>query len=439
MQVSIENTGALERKMHVEVPEEKIEDEVKNRLQSLSRTTRISGFRPGKAPLKVVQKHYGSRVRQEVVGELVKSSFFEAISQEKLRLAGQPTIDPMNSEQGQGLSYTATFEIFPEVKLAPVEELKIDKPVCPVSDEDVDKMIEVLRKQRRTLEKVDRAAKEGDVLKVDFKGTIEGEVFEGGEATDFQIELGSNRLLPGFEEGLLQSKSGDEVTLNISFPDDYHQQSLAGKPATFVVNVKEVHEQKLPEMNDALFSSLGVKDGGLDAFKAEVRSNMEREAENSVLNQSKLRVLEKLYEVNKFELPRVLVESESRRLQQQFHDTLLSQGLKKENIPQDDLSDYEEQAGKRIAFQIIVTDIARNNDIKADPAKVRQIIEKSARSYENPAEVINWYYSDQNRLAEIEAIALEDAVVQWVLEKAQVNEQVLSFDALMNKGQTGTN
>ena len=439
MQVSIENTGTLERKMHVEVPEEKIEGEVKNRLQSLSRTTRISGFRPGKAPLKVVQQHYGSRVRQEVVGDLVKSSFFEAISKEKLRLAGQPTIDPMNSEQGHGLSYTATFEIFPDVKLSPVEQLKIDKPVCTVTDEDVDKMIDVLRKQRRTLEKVDRAAKQGDVLKVDFKGTIEGESFEGGEATDFQIELGSNRLVPGFEEGLIQSKQGDEVTLNINFPEDYHQQSLAGKPATFIVKIKEVHEQKLPELDDALFSSLGVKDGGIDAFRTEVRSNMEREVENTVLNQSKMRVLEKLYEVNEFELPRSLVEAESRRLQQHFRETLMAQGLKMENIPDDNPSNYEEQARKRIAYQIIVTDIAKNNEIKADPATVRQIIEKSAQSYENPAEVINWYYSDQNRLAEIEAIALEDEVVKWVLDTAQVTEQGMAFDALMNKGQTGTN
>jgi len=439
MQISVENTGSLERKVHVEVPEEKVEGEVNNRLQSLSRTTKISGFRPGKAPLKVVQKHYGSRIRQEVIGEMVQSSFFEAISQEKLRPVGQPIIDPLISEQGQGLSYTATFEIFPEINLAPVEDLKIEKPVCPVTDEDVEKMINVLRQQRRTLEKVDRNAKEDDVLIVDFKGTIEGEIFEGGEAADFRIELGSKRLIPGFEEGLLKSKSGDEVTLDLQFPDEYHQQTLAGKPVKFVVKVKEVNEQKLPKFNEELFASLGVNEGGLDTFKAEVRSNMEREAENTVLNQSKMVVLNKLYEANKFDLPNVLVTAESERLQQQFNESLLAQGIKKEDIPDGNTSDFKEQASKRIAYQMIVADIAKTNEIKADPAKIRNIIEKSAKSYEDPSEVINWYYGDQNRLAEIEAIALEDEVVKWVLGRAQVNEQKLTFDALMNKGQTGTN
>jgi trigger factor len=439
MQISVENTGSLERKMHVEVPEEKIEGEVHNRLQSLSRTTKISGFRPGKAPLKVVQKHYGPKVRQEVIGEMVQSSFFEAITQEKLRPAGQPIIDPLKSELGQGLSYTATFEIFPEINLIPAEDLKIEKPVCPITDEDVEKMIDVLCQQRRILKKIDRIAKKEDVLIVDFEGTVEGEVFEGGEATDFRIELGSKRLIPGFEEGLLKSKSGDEVTLDLQFPDEYHQQSLAGKPVKFVVKVKEVNEQKLPELNEELFASLGVNEGGLDAFKAEVRSNMEREAENTVMNQSKIAVLNKLYEANKFELPNVLVTAESKRLQQQFNETLLAQGMKKEDIPNGDTSDFNEQASKRIAFQMIVADIAKANEIKADPTKVRQIIEKSAQSYEDQSEVINWYYSDQNRLAEIEAIALEDEVVKWVLDRAQVNEQELTFDALMNKGQTGTN
>jgi len=439
MQVSVENTGSLERKVHVEVPEEKIEGEVHNRLQSLSRTTKISGFRPGKAPLKVVQKHYGSRVRQEVISEMVQSSFFEAITQKKMRPAGQPVIDPLTSEQGQGLSYTATFEIFPEINLAPVEDLEIEKPVCPVTDEDVEKMIDVLRKQRRTLENVDREAREDDVLVIDFNGSIEGEVFEGGEATGFRIELGSKRLIPGFEQGLLKLKSGDEVTLDLQFPDEYHQEPLAGKPVKFVVKVKEVNEQKLPELNEELFASLGVNEGGIDAFKVEVRSNMEREAESTILNQSKMAVLNKLYEANKFELPNVLVMAESKRMQQQFNQTLLAQGMKKEDIPDGNTSDFKEQASKRIAFQMIVADIAKTNDVKADPAKVRVIIEKSAQSYEDPSEVINWYYSDQDRLAEIEAIALEDEVVKWALGRAHVIEQKLSFDALMNKGQTGTN
>ena len=438
MQVSVENTGPLGRKMRVEVPEDKIVSEVNNRLQSLSRTTRIQGFRPGKAPLKVVQKHYGSRVRQEVISEFMQSSFYEALTKEQLRPAGQPTIDPLDTDQGKGLVYTATFEIYPEINLAPIENLKITKPVCAISENDIDQMIEVLRKQKRKLQAVDRESQEGDVIVINFKGSINGEAFEGGEAEDFQLELGSKRLIPGFEDGLLGAKVGDELTLKLKFPDEYHKQELAGQPVEFNVTVKALHEQTLPELDDDLFASLGVKEGGLEAFKQEIHSNMEREVEQKILDQVKNITLDTIYSANKIDLPSGLIEHEAGRLHEQFKANLKSQGINSEDITTGDSTVFNERAEKRVALQLIVADIVKKNQIKVDPAQLRSMIEKYAQSYEDPNQVINWYYSDQQKLAEVEALALEDEVVKWVLSKAKVEEQGLTFDALMNKGQTET-
>jgi trigger factor len=438
MQVSVENTGPLGRKMRVEVPEDKIVSEVNNRLQSLSRTTRIQGFRPGKAPLKVVQKHYGSRVRQEVISEFMQSSFYEALTKEQLRPAGQPTIDPLDTDQGKGLVYTATFDIYPEIDLAPIENLKITKPICTISENDIDQMIEVLRKQKRKLQAVVRESQEDDVIVINFKGSINGEAFEGGEAEDFQLELGSKRLIPGFEDGLLGAKVGDELTLKLKFPDEYHKQELAGQPVEFNVTVKALHEQTLPELDDELFASLGVKEGGLEAFKQEIGSNMEREAEQKILDQVKIITLDAIYAANKINLPSGLIEHEAERLHEQFKANLKSQGINSKDIISGGPTVFNEQAEKRVALQLIVADIVKKNQIKVDPAQLRSMIEKYAQSYEDPNQVINWYYSDQQKLAEVEALALEDEVVKWVLSKAKVEEQGLTFDALMNKGQTET-
>ena len=437
MQVSVENTGPLERKLRVEVPEEKIASEVQNRLQSISRTTRIQGFRPGKAPLKVVEKRFGSKVRKEVIGEVVQSSFYEALAREKLRPASQPAIDPMD-ETGNGLVYTATFEIYPEVNLSSVEELDIEKPVCTVTDEDVDKMIEIIRKQQRTFKPVDRKSRKGDFLTIDFKGMIDDKEFEGGEGRDFRLELGSGRLIVGFEEGLIGFRAGDEVTLDLNFPDDYHKRELKGKPVKFTVNIKEVSEAELPELNDGLFASMGVKEGGLEAFKSEVRRNMEREVEQTLLNRSKNVVLDALYAANKIELPGSLIKNEAQRLQQQYHTQMQMRGVDIDEHQHDEseAEAFLAQAEKNVALQLMIADIVKSQQIKVEPSQIRSIIEKVAQSYDDPNEVINWYYSDRNRLVEVEAIALEDEVVKWIQSQAGVTEKQFSFDELMNKGQT---
>jgi trigger factor len=438
MQVSVENTGPLERKVRVEVPEDKIASAVQSRLQSISRTSKIQGFRPGKAPIKVVEKHYGSRVRQEVIGEVVQSSFYEALVQEKLRPASRPTIDPMDAEQGQGLKYTATFEIYPEIRLSPVEELKVEKPVCQVTDKDVEKMIEIIRKQQRTLQPVERAAQKGDVLIIDFEGSMDGKTFEGGTGQDFRIELGSGRLIAGFEEGLTGRKAGEAVTLDLTFPAEYPKEDLAGKPVKFAVTVKTVNEPVLPELNDALFASMGVKEGGLEAFRAEIRRNMEREVEQAVLARSKNKVLDALFAANKIEVPKSLIKQEAQRLNEQFHMGLQMRGINVDHHHDEEAETaaFTAQAEKKVTLQLIIADIVRTRQIRVEPARVRQMIETVAQGYEDPAEVVKWYYADQQRLAEVEALALEDEVVAWILSQAEVTEKEMTFDDLMNKGQT---
>jgi len=436
MQVSVESTGPLEKRLKVVVPEEKIATEVQNRLQSMTKTTRIKGFRQGKVPLKIVQKQYGAKVRQEVIGEVMQNSLYEAITQENLQPATRPELEDFDTEQTEGLVFTAKIEVLPEITISPIEELKIDKPVCNVSDDDIDKMIEIVRKQHRKPEAVEREAAEDDSVVIDFIGRIDGETFEGGTAKDFSLELGAKRFIEGFEDGLIGARAGDKKVLKLKFPEEYANKALAGKDTEFEVDVKVVNELVLPELDSELFATLGVTEGGLEEFRAEVRKNMERESEQATLSKVKESVMDKLYQANKMDLPATLVANEMTQLQTQYKSTLLQQGFNAEDIPMGDDSMIKEQAEKRVTLQLLVADIIKTNGIKVDPAKVRAMIEKAAVGYEDTSEVINWYYSDKNRLAEIEALALEEEVINWIMGKAQVNETELAFDALINKGQT---
>ena len=432
MQVSVESTGPLGKRLRVEVPEEKIATEVQNRLQSMTKTTRIKGFRQGKVPLKIVQKKYGTRVRQEVIGEVIQNSLYEAITQEKLQPAGKPELEPLDLKQTEGLVFTAKFEVFPEIKLSPLKDLTIEKPVCKVSDEDVNKMIDVLRKQHRKPEAVERGAAEDDSIVIDFVGRIDGEEFSGGTAKDITLELGAKRFIEGFEEGLLGARAGDNRVLKLKFPDEYTNTEQAGKDVEFEVDVKTVNELVLPEMDSEFFSIMGVTEGGLEEFKLEVRKNMVRESEQKALTKVKESVMEKLYESNKIDLPTSLVTNEIAQLQAQFKSRLQQQGLSESDFPAGDDSMFIEQAERRVTLQLLIADIVKTNEIKVNPSKVRIKIEKEAEGYEDTSEVINWYYSDKNRLAEIEALILEEEVVDWIMDKAKVNETELAFDALMN-------
>ncbi len=438
MQVSVESKGTLERVMKVEVPEEKIAAEVEDRLKSLSKTTKMQGFRPGKVPMNLIKKRYGAGVRQEVVGELVQNSYFDAINQEKLRPAGMPKIDPLEAELGQGLVYTAQFEVMPDIELADVEALEIEQPSCDISDADTEKMIETLRKQRQDFQVTEREAQSGDKLKIDFTGRMNGEEFEGGKATDFELELGSNSFIPGFEDGLVGKKAGEEVVLDLKFPDPYQKEEFSGKDVEFTVKIHEVKEAVLPELDDEFFAAFGVEEGGKDAFLTEIRQHMTRESETALRNRQRDAVMDALAEANKIELPRTMIETEQQNMQQQFTDNLKQYGMDANSAPPVDLSMFEEQATRRVALQLIVAELIRKHELRAEASKVRETIEKNAASYEDPSAVVNWYYSDKNRLAEVEALVLEDAVIDFVCGKAKMQETQLAFDELMNKGQTGT-
>ena len=435
MQVSVNTTGPLERQLTVQVPEDQIVGEVKSRLKSISQSARIDGFRPGKAPISLIERRYAAQVRQEVVGEVLNRTFVEAVNKEKLRPAGQPVIDPVNADPGQGLSYTATFEIYPEIKLAPLAELKVQRPVCEITDADVEKMVETLRKQRRTWEPVERAAQTGDRLTLDFKGTIDGEEFAGGAADDFDIELGAGRFIPDLENSLVGKAVGDHA-IDVSFPDDYHHKDLAGKRASFAVKIKTVAAPVLPELNEELFKAFGVETGGLEGFRAEVRRNVERERDNAVRNLTKQNVLDALHAANPMQLPKSLVAGEAERLLQETQRNLAMQGMPQDQVAAMQADSFSPQAERRVALGLIMGEVIKRDEIKVDGAKVRAAVDGIAANYDDPSAVVKWYYEDPKRLGDIEMSVLEDAAVDRVVEQAAVEAVPVAFDDLMKPRQT---
>lgn len=429
MQVSVESTGGLTRRMKVSVPADRIDQEVEKRLKRMSRSVRIKGFRPGKVPFGVVQRQYGPQVRQEVVGDVVQSTFYEAVVQQKLRPAGNPSIEPEDATDGS-FGYIATFEVYPEIEPAPLAGVKIEKPVAQVADEDVERMIENLRKQRRSFEPVERAAAQGDRVVMDYKGTIEGQDFPGNQAQDVPIELGSGRMIEGLEAGLVGAKAGETRTLDLKFPEEYHFKEVAGKPVQFEVTVKAVQESRLPEVDEAFAKALGVE-GGAQVLRAEVRANMERELAQGLNTRTKRAVMDKLLELNKLDVPAALVDGEASRLAQQMHQQLVAQGAQPQDVKMDP-SMFRPEAARRVALGLILAEIIRRQGFKADPAKVREAVDNVAASYERPEEVVKWYYAEKGRLTDLESANLEDQVVQWALEQADVVEQPTTFQEVMS-------
>lgn len=433
MQVSVETIDGLERRMTVELPVERIDGEVQNRLQRASRNVRIKGFRPGKVPLKVVAQQYGKQIRDEVVGDLIQASYFEAVGQQSLRPAGIPSIQPVVNEPGKDLQYTATFEVMPEVVLADLAGVKLEKRVAEIDDADLDKMMETLRKQRAAWEKVERAAVEGDRLNIDFKGTIDGEEFAGNSGEAVPLTLGSKRMIDGFEAGLVGAKAGDELTLNLQFPEEYPHKAVAGKPVQFTVKVNSVDESRLPELDEEFAKSFGIGDGSLDALRQEVRQNMEREMRQALTEGNKQAVMSKLLELNPITVPQALVREEAEALKQQMQQQLYR--------PQDksgielDVEMFRDQAQRRIALGLILSELIRSKELKADAEKVRAKIEEMASTYDEPQQVIDWYYGDKNRLSQVESLVLEDAVVDWIYSQVEVTEKSGSFDEVMGRGQ----
>ena len=426
MQVSIESSTGLERQLKIGVPADRVESEVAQRLQKATKTVSIKGFRKGKVPLKVVKQQFGKGVRQEVVGEIVNSSFYEAIAQEKLQPVGQPRIDDIKDSEGQDLEFLAVFEVYPEITLADLSKVSITRPVTDLSESDLDKMIDVLRDQQATFEASDKPAVEGDQLNIDYVGTKGGEEFPGGKAEGQDLVLGSNSMIPGFEDALIGASAGDEKVLKLKFPKDYHAEELKGAKVEFAVVVNSVSSKQLPEMNDEFFKLYGVDAGGVEKFREDVQNNMERELRNAVRSKVKNRVMNQLFDLNKVELPAVLVDNEITQLKQQMVQQFGGgQQIDLSMLP-DDM--FREKAERRASLGVIVSEIVKVEELTPNEESVRERINEIASTYEQPKEVVDYYYSQQQLLSSVEAVVLEDQVTELVLSKAEVVDETCSYE-----------
>jgi trigger factor len=431
MHASLESLGSLERRLNVAVPREEIDAEIESRLKKLTRTVKLRGFRPGKVPYKVIAQQYGNQVRQEVLGDTVQKTFSEAVKQQNLRVAGHPHIEPKTVEQSSGnFEYSATFEVYPEVKLGDLSTQTIERPALTIGESEIDKTIEIMRKQRVTYEGVERPAAESDQVTLDFHGTMEGREFPGGTGNDQVLVLGQGRMLKDFEAQLIGMRAGEIKTFELRYPEDYHGRELAGATATFEVNLKHVAAPRLPEVDADFARSLGVQSGDLSQMREEVRANLEREVKRRISNRVKQQAMQALLDTAAVDLPKALVNSEVRRLHQQATRDLEARGVKEPLPPEL----FTKQAQRRVHLGLILAELVKSYDLKAKPSQVREIVQQHAQSYERPEEVIKWYYSAPERLSEAEAMALEDNVVAWVLTQAKVRDKSINFDELMGNG-----
>jgi trigger factor len=426
MQVSVDKISDLERKLTVQVPAEQVDSQVEERLKSMAPRTKVHGFRPGKVPLRVVRQMYGKQVREEVLGDLIQASFVETVQKEQLRPAGGPQVERQQDAPGQAFEYSATFEIYPEVELAPLEELEVTRVSATITDADVDRVVENMRRQRTQWEGAERPAAEGDRVDLGFEGRIDGEPFPGGSAADFQLVLGSGQMIPGFESGLIGASAGDRPTLDLTFPTDYPSPELAGKAAQFAVEVKGVSRPVLPELDETFFISFGIAEGGRESFFDAVKQNMARELEQATRGRVKSELFDRLLAANPVSVPRSLVEQEIDGMIEQMQQRT---GIKaKSGLPRELFTD---QAERRVALGLLVGELVKASELQPDPARVRQAIETHASGYENPDEVVKWFYGNREQLSSVEMVVLEDQVVDWALERAKVIDEELSFEEMM--------
>ncbi len=438
MQVSIETTSGLERKLTVGVPADRIESAVKERLEQASKNVRLDGFRKGKVPMHVVKQRFGADIRQEVVSELMGKTFSEAVNKEKLQPAGQPAIESIKDEPGQDLEYTATFEVMPEVILGDLTKISVKKPVCEVTDQDVTDMIDALRKQSASWEEVDRPAALGDEVAIDYVGTKDGVEFEGGKAEDFLLELGTGRSIPGFEEGIVGMSVGDEKIVPLTFPENYHAEELRGAAVEFKIKLHSVTEPVLPELTSDFFAQYGMKQGGEDKFREIVRLNMERDLKNALRTKITGRVMSALFDMHKdLELPQSLVANEITSMKYQMAQSMGQGGANSfdPNMLPDEM--FIDQANRRANTALVVREIVLANKMKVDPARVRARIEEIASTYEQSEEVVKHYFSDKQLLNSVEGNVLQEQVVDQVLSVADVTEESVSYkDAIQPDAQS---
>ena len=431
MQVSIETTSGLERRLTVSIPAETVDNEVSKRLKDAAKTVRINGFRQGKVPFKVVKQRYGAGVRQEVIGDSINKSFYEAVQKESVRPAGQPSIEPKQLEEGKDVEFIATFEVYPEVEVKDLESIEVTKYDSEINEKDIDEMIKNLQDQQATWADSKGQAKKGDKVNIDFNGLKDGESFEGGSSEGHTLELGSKSMIPGFEEGIVGMKAGEEKSLDLTFPDDYHAEDLKGAAVVFNVKLNGVQKKKKPKVDEELFAKFGVTEGGEEAFRKEVEKTMAREKDRAIKGKVKEQALNGLLEKNSVDVPSALVAGEIDALRNQMMQQYggAAKGMDIKSLLPDEM--FKEQAEKRSTLGLLISEIVSQEKIVADKDVVRGLIEEMAATYEDPTEVVNYYYSNEQLLASVEAAALEDQVVDYIVGKAKVTEETVPYQDLI--------
>jgi trigger factor len=432
MQVSVEKTSELSRKMTVSVPETVVQEKMAERLKTLARDVKIHGFRPGKVPQQVVKKMYGDKVRDEITGDLIQSTYYQALQSESLRPAGYPHIQ--HTDDADGFAYTAIFEVYPEIVLDGLDQLQVSRPIATVGDVDVDNIIEKLREQKKEWNAVERAAQENDQVTIHFSGVSEGVNFTNGKVENFLVEIGAKKMILGFEDQLLGLEVGATKTFDIEFPADYGNAELAGKSAQFDIEVVKIEEVSLPDIDAEFIQAYGVDEGTVEAFRTDVAENLGRELKQVLRSKLKDAVMNALYEKFQIAVPNSLIDEEVERLMQPYIESAKRKKIKPEDmqLPRDA---FEEQAKRRVALGLILGEIIEKNAIKIDSAKVRETIEELAKSYESPEDVVAWYYADEKRLHDVEQMVLEDQVVEWLVGQSQVSDVAVSFRDVMDRQQ----
>ena len=439
MAVTVETLEKLERRITLTLPASLVGAEVEQRLKKLARTVKADGFRPGKVPMSFVAQRYGQSVQYEVITDQLGEAFAQAAGEAKLRVAGTPRLSQKDAAAQGEIAFDATFEVYPEIKMGDLAAAEVERISSEVTDEAIDRTVEILRKQRRSFAQraAADAAADGDRVSIDFEGKIDGEPFQGGKAEGFQFILGEGQMLEAFEKAVRGMKSGESKTFPLTFPEDYHGKDVAGKEADFLVTVKKIEAQHLPEVTDAFAKSLGIKEASVEGLRADVRKNLEREVKFRVLSRNKAAAMEALAKVAELDLPKALIESEQERLVGDFRERLKSQGMKDaDKVPvQGEM--FAPQAERRVRLGLIVGDLVRAQNLSAKPEQLQAHIEELSQSYEKPAEVVRWYLSDRQRIAEVEAVVVENNVTDYVMKTAKVTDKSVAFDELMAQQQNG--
>lgn len=420
----------LERRIDMAVTLTDIDREVDAQIKKIAKTTKMAGFRPGKVPMKMVAQMYGGQARSEAIGSAVEKAFSEAVRAQNLRVAGQPRIETKKSESNSQIEFTAVFEVFPEFSVADIAGRSLEKTVFTVGDEEVEKTIEVLRKQRTTYSAAGRPAQQGDRLVIDFTGRRNGEEFAGGKATDYPVFVGGGMMLPDFEAALAGVSAGEEKTFDVTFPEDYHAKDLAGSQVLFTIQVKSVEEPQLPAVDADFARALGIADGDIDKMRSEVRANLEREVAKRLRARIKDQAMAILIEANPIDVPQAMVQAEAQQMAENALNDLKQRNPQMKDMPVE-ASWFAEQAARRVKLGLIVAELVKSKDLHVKPEQVRAVVDDFAATFEDPKEVVRWYYSQPDRLAEAEALAMENNVVEWVLANAQVTDKAIAFDELM--------